>query len=462
MNHSILAAQLRSVLEALRADLKPELTSPQAKLRAELIDMLLSRLAVEADTHADSHLHQSELASCLRPWIGQAAELPCGTEKAFSDELAAVDLADARQRGRVADLVASIAVRERDWRIGVESRLAETGSARTGASRSSAVPDIPVAPFSDYLRRRFPDQDGLSARKLTTVPGGRSKSTILVELEAQGEARSIVLRKDFDVSVTGTSVSYEYPILRTAWEHGLPVPQPLWLEEDPEVIGGRFIAFSRVPGKAMGTLFSSDATPAFVRQFAAGLARLHRLDIDGTGLAAKLTWGTSGNPVQAMLGRFRQRYRDNVPATPLMDAAFAWLDMQIDSIGNERALVHGDAGLHNAMGDGDRLTALLDWEFAHAGDPAEDLVYCKYLVERIVPWEEFMAVYCDHGGLPVSAERLRFFTVWRTLLLSILTGGAQTVFASGRDRDLRLAGIGYTTFPRQLRDLAADLAAVTT
>ncbi|RJG08283.1 phosphotransferase family protein [Massilia cavernae] len=458
---SLISAKLRSILAAVREDLRPELATPQARLRAELIDLLLTRLAVETDADGAGGAYQAKLQQLL----DAAAPAPAASEalraRALSDRLLAADLGDPVQRVQTAQLVAAVAALECKRRAEVEERVVAAARAQPGGKRSSNELAIAPAALTAYLRQRFPDDASIAADTLTTVPGGRSKGTIVVELSGAAGPRSIVLRRDFDASVTGTSVSYEYPIVRAAWRGGLPVPEPLWLEDDPAAIGGRFIAFSRVPGRAMGTLFASDATPAFVREFAAALARLHALDIDQAGLADQLYWGREAHPVRAMLASFRQRYRANVPATPLMDAAFAWLDLQIDGIGVERALVHGDAGLHNTMGDGERLTALLDWEFAHAGDPAEDLTYCKYLVERILPWDEFMAAYLAHGGRPVSEQRMRFFTVWRTLHLAILTGGAQTLFESGGDQDLRIAGIGYTTFPRQLRDLAANLAAYT-
>lgn len=455
MDNKLLSAKLRSVVSALRDDLKPELGSAQAKLRAELIDMLLTRLAVEIELDAESDAHERALAGLL------AQVAPAGDARAFSDELVATDLGDAGKRREIADLVAAVAGSERTWRSAVEEQVVAVQNAKPAGPRSSAELMVPLDTFTGYLKKRFPDDKSIAAVKLTTVPGGRSKGTILAEISGDAGPRSIVLRKDFGVNVAGASVTYEYPIIQAAWECGLPVPEPLWLEDDPEAIGGRFIAFARVPGRAMGTLFAGDATPAFLREFAGALARLHSLDIDATGLADKLSLGRDAHPVRTMIDQFRERYRKNVPPTPLMDAAFAWLDLQLDAIGNERALVHGDAGLHNTMGEGDRMTALLDWELAHAGDPAEDLAYCKYLVQRLMPWDEFMAAYRDAGAPAISDERIRFFTVWRTLYLSILTGGTRTLFESGGDQDLRIAGIGYTTFPRQLRDLAADLAAFT-
>ncbi|WP_191627528.1 phosphotransferase family protein [Pseudomonas fluorescens] len=457
MNSNLLATKLRSVVSALRDDLKPELHSAQAKLRAELIDMLLMRLSVEIELQEANDIHERHVSELLVAATGNSQ----ATARAFSDELLFTNLSNEFTRQRVSKVVKSLAELERQWRSRVEAKLTEATRGTVGAKTSGGELVIDPLAFADYLRKRAPENTSITSVKLTTVPGGRSKATILADIEAPSGPRSIVLRKDFGISVAGASVAYEYPIIKAVWEAGLPVPQPLWLESDPEVIGGQFIAFSRVAGKAMGTLFTSDASPAFLREFAAVLARLHAVDIDATGLADKLNLGRDRHPVKTLVMQFRERYRITVPPTPLMDAAFAWLDLQLESIGNERALVHGDAALHNTMGDGDRMTALLDWELAHAGDPAEDLAYCKYLVERLMPWDDFMAAYYAAGGKRVCEARIRFFTIWRTLYLAVLTGGTQTLFESGGDQDLRIAGIGYTTFPRQLRDLATDLASYT-
>ena len=405
----LLGPKLRAILTAFRSDLKPELSSPYGKLRGELIDMLLSRLTVEAE----------------------GGGLEAGREQG----------------------VAAIAAAERARREAYEGRVGAALKAAPKGASSATELEIPAETFTTWLRRYEPEA---RVEKVTTVPGGRSKGTILLQLSGGARDR-IVIRRDFAAAVTGTSVSAEFPIIRAVHRAGLRVPEPLWLEDDPGVIGGRFIAFERLSGRAMGTLFESDASPAFVREFAAALAQLHRLDLDALGVAGELRWGEKPHPVAAMLDSFEKRYRDGVEPTPLMDAAFAWLREQLPAIGNVRALVHGDAGLHNTLGDGDTLVGLLDWEFVHAGDPAEDLAYCRYLVERILPWDAFMAAYEAAGGAPVSDARMRFFSVWRTLHLSILTGLARSAFDKGVDRDLRVLAIGHNTFPRQLRDLAGDL-----
>jgi aminoglycoside phosphotransferase (APT) family kinase protein len=446
----LLGAKLRAILVAFRKELKPEISSPQAKLRADLIDMVLSRIVVELDGGDPGETYWDEVATLTSIQADASVE---ERRKALADLLVSGTL------GNQDAIVRKVAEAESERRVGYEDLVAATLAEMPAEKGSADELAIPADTFSAYLRSRFSEDAGLTVEKVVTVPGGRSKGTILLDYRSAQGPRQIVVRRDFATSVTGTSVSYEFPVVRAAFEAGLQVPEPLWLEEDLSVIGGRFIAFERVTGKAMGTLFASDATPAFTRHFAGALAQLHAVDIDAAGIGMHLRFGADANPVRAMIDGFYGRYIDGLRPHPVMDAAFAWLRSNMDAIGNERALVHGDAGLHNTMGDGDTLTALLDWEFAHAGDPAEDLTYCKYLVERILPWDEFMAAYSAAGGKPISDIRIRFFSVWRTLHLSILTGFAMEAFAKGVDRDLRLAAIGFNTFPKQLRDLATDLAA---
>jgi aminoglycoside phosphotransferase len=48
-------------------------------------------------------------------------------------------------------------------------------------------------------------------------------------------------------------------------------------------------------------------------------------------------------------------------------------------------LVHGDFGPQNVLVNGDTLTALLDWEFAHVGDAIEDLAWAEWIVRMHHP-----------------------------------------------------------------------------
>jgi aminoglycoside phosphotransferase len=74
--------------------------------------------------------------------------------------------------------------------------------------------------------------------------------------------------------------------------------------------------------------------------------------------------------------------------------------------GTGEVLVHGDFGPQNLLLDPSALavTAVLDWEFAHLGDPVEDLAWCEWIVrthhpEHVRSLGRFFTAY----GAPVPA-----------------------------------------------------------
>ncbi|WP_348540842.1 phosphotransferase [Streptomyces sp. NL15-2K] len=49
--------------------------------------------------------------------------------------------------------------------------------------------------------------------------------------------------------------------------------------------------------------------------------------------------------------------------------------------------MHGDFGPHNTLFEPRtfQVTAVVDWEFAHLGDPVEDLAWCEWIVRMHHP-----------------------------------------------------------------------------
>ncbi len=54
-------------------------------------------------------------------------------------------------------------------------------------------------------------------------------------------------------------------------------------------------------------------------------------------------------------------------------------------VGAGPVLVHGDFGPQNVVIEDDRITALVDWEFAHIGQPVEDLAWAEWIVRMHHP-----------------------------------------------------------------------------
>jgi aminoglycoside phosphotransferase (APT) family kinase protein len=72
-------------------------------------------------------------------------------------------------------------------------------------------------------------------------------------------------------------------------------------------------------------------------------------------------------------------------------------------------LVHGDYGPNNVLLDpaAHEVTAVLDWEWAHQGEPVEDLAWCEWIVRMHHPQHAAAidAFFGAYGSAPAWAER---------------------------------------------------------
>ncbi len=115
-------------------------------------------------------------------------------------------------------------------------------------------------------------------------------------------------------------------------------------------------------------------------------------------------------------------------------------------------IVHGDFRLGNLIVDDGGMRAVIDWELAHLGDPAEDL---GWLCVR--PWRfgrdhpavgglctrsRLLELYRDAGGRPVSADQLRYWEIfgnWKWAVICLLQAASAR---AGSRPDVELAAIG--------------------
>jgi aminoglycoside phosphotransferase (APT) family kinase protein len=72
-------------------------------------------------------------------------------------------------------------------------------------------------------------------------------------------------------------------------------------------------------------------------------------------------------------------------------------------------LVHGDYGPNNVLLDPEaqRVVAIVDWEWAHAGDPVEDLAWCEWIIRMHHPDQAGVigTLFDGYGHCPPWAAR---------------------------------------------------------
>jgi aminoglycoside phosphotransferase (APT) family kinase protein len=192
---------------------------------------------------------------------------------------------------------------------------------------------------------------------------------------------------------------------------GAPVPAPRLIAVHPRHDA---ILTERVPGRAEFRRIASEAEKAAIaREFVAALAALHRMDVRGLALPGRADASIAAC-VREELATWRAMYDETGQADPLIELALDWLQARVPEPPGRPALVHGDAGPGNFLFDKGRLTALLDWELAHLGDPMEDLAWfsMRSVMEPVPDFPARIRDYEAAAGAPIDRARVLYHRVF--------------------------------------------------
>ncbi len=215
------------------------------------------------------------------------------------------------------------------------------------------------------------------------------------------------------------------------------------------------------PGEAdYNKLKSTEDRRAVAHDFMAQLATLHAIDAQAAHIEGMGEPGLPSEMIRERLGALRARNRAN-GEDPLLRLSLDWLETHIPPDPERVVIVHGDAGPANFLYQDGRVTALLDWELVHFGDPVADLaMLClRNLFQPFIPLPEAFAAYEAAGGVRVDLGRVRYYRLF-----------FQTGFAAGRrfadPKAPRPPNLGmnmvYSTIHRRvLSEALAEAAGVT-
>ncbi|HUE80441.1 MAG TPA: phosphotransferase family protein [Sphingomicrobium sp.] len=233
--------------------------------------------------------------------------------------------------------------------------------------------------------------------ELTKFPSGQSNPTYKVSA-ASGEY--VLRRKPFGKLLPSAhAVDREYRLLSALHPLGFPVPRPLALCSDADVIGAIFYVMEMARGRpyADGALpeFDPATRGRMYAQLLDTLADLHAINPDAAELG---DFGKPGNYFERQVARWTRQYRDSeTDYIPEMERLIAFLPQTLPEQ-SRNAVVHGDYRIDNVVFDGDgSLTAVLDWELATLGDPVADFSYLA--MQWVMPADGGAAL----GGLDLGA-----------------------------------------------------------
>ena len=269
------------------------------------------------------------------------------------------------------------------------------------------------------------------------LPGGASKEAWAVDVDGQ---ELLVRRAAGGVIHRGTlSLEHEFEVLRAAHEAGVKVPQPIAYYPD---LGGReAFAMERVHGETIGRRIVRNPPPQLPLQIAEELARIHAIPRE------RLPFLQATDPVQ----RMRVELDTVDEPHPAIELGLTWVAERLRHDA-ELVVTHGDWRIGNLVVDDDGLVAVLDWEFAHLADPAEDVAWPLVRAWRfgaddlrlggVGEVEPYLERYNERTGRALTQEELYVWEVFGNVKWAVGCLTQARRHLNGVDRSVELAVLG--------------------
>jgi aminoglycoside phosphotransferase (APT) family kinase protein len=300
--------------------------------------------------------------------------------------------------------------------------------------------------------------------------GGQSNPTYFIDARS---GRYVLRRKPPGrLLPSAHAIEREYRVTKALYRAGFPVPRPLILCEEADVIGTAFYVMDYVGGRVFwephAPGIGADERKELFDSLNETIAKLHMIDFTALNL------GDFGRPqgyVARQVKRWSEQYRaSQTQVIEEMDRLMEWLP-QVLPEQSQAALIHGDFRLDNCIIDAGepRVIAVLDWELSTIGDPIADFTY--QLMQWHMPadtqgggvgsllghgkdapglpsMEEYVARYCERRGLS-GISNLNIYLAYNFFRLAAIFQGI-----AGRVRDGTAANPHAALMGRQVRPMA--------
>lgn len=262
---------------------------------------------------------------------------------------------------------------------------------------------------------------------------------------AAGERRDVrlVARRDPAGSVLDSDRAVEAALLAALHGTRVPVPALHWVDLSGARAGRSTLVMDRMPGDCRPFVLAGplpeDERVALAGRFCDELAAIHGLDVTAPGVADVLPDPGRGAAHTAVDHWEAELRKAQLGPEPELEYVLAWLRTTAPANTGSTTLVHGDFKPGNLLIRDGRVTAVLDWETAHLGDPLEDVGWVTNPLrarEHLVPgrWEreDLIAGWERRTGRAADRAAVRWWNVLANLKLTVLVLAGQKALLDGR------------------------------
>ncbi|MFO0586015.1 MAG: phosphotransferase family protein [Polyangiaceae bacterium] len=293
----------------------------------------------------------------------------------------------------------------------------------------------------------------VTVRRAIMIPGGASKEAWSVDAETpQGPVALLVRRAGGGVIYSQTlTLEQEHAVVSAAYAGGVRAPRTFGYL--PDVAGRDAFVMARVPGESIGRKVVKDPALAAARvklpeQMADELAKVHAV---GLSALPFLPGGGEGPTWSRVIARLYEELDSFNEPHPAIEWGLRWLKDHPPRTFGE-VLVHGDYRIGNLLVGPEGLTGVIDWEFAHVGDPVEDLAWPLVRAWRfgqdglrlggIGDESAYLARYNQQTGRDVDRASLFFWELMGNIKWAVGCLAQARRHLDGKERSVELASLG--------------------
>ena len=313
----------------------------------------------------------------------------------------------------------------------------------------SAVDDDVLGRLRSFVAERVDDTDA-RVDNFVRIGTGRSRENWLFDAEWVRDGvrvcEPLIARRDPLGGLLETDRATEFAVLKALERTNIASPPVRWLDADGGALGRPSLVMVRVAGTcdyyALNGAAPLTERVALAHRLCSLLADVHAVNWRALGLGSVLHDPGPWASLAALDEWEAVRRRDELEPMPEIDLAEVWL--RSHAVPSPRTvLVHGDFKVGNVLIDDGRITALLDWELAHLGDPHEDLGWVtqplrsrEHLIAGSWDREQLLAGYAEASGFVVEAEAVAWWNVFAAYKTAVMQQSGLRAFVEGRSDEL--------------------------
>jgi aminoglycoside phosphotransferase (APT) family kinase protein len=256
------------------------------------------------------------------------------------------------------------------------------------------------------------------------IPGGATREGWFVDVDGGGGTKRELFLRFSPIPMPPRSafhhLSVEAAVMKALGDTGkVAVPRILGSHPTREAV-----LSERVPG---ATWFYRIQDPeeqvSVASDFIRNLAAVHRLDPQELAIEPLGPVKTAREiALERIEGIRRRGTAPDGTMDPLLRFTTDWLERNVPDYDGRVVLVQGDTGPGNFMYQDGRVTAVVDWELSHWGDPMDDIAWLslRTVQDTFTHLPDRLREYADLSGFEIDEQRIWYYRVFAEATMTTL------------------------------------------